>query len=200
MRFSYKCWHFLFHTLYTKLLLAKGFQPENVPLEGGVILAPNHLSNWDPMLVSCFLKREVGYMAKEELFRVPLLGPFLRYYNSFPVRRFGLDRTAIRLAINKLKSGECVGIFPEGHRSPDGNLQKGSPGVALIAAKAQVPIVPIAIINTNNVSAHFPPNIKVLYGKPIPPPPLHMDKNTANLFTQNIMQEIQNLLNELKKY
>lgn len=182
------------------LFSAKAYHVENVPTKGGTIIAANHLSNWDPMLISCFVERPVGYMAKQELFDVPILGKALYALHSFPVRRGIGDRQALRTAVRKLQEGECMGVFPEGHRSKTGKLQKAATGVALIAAKAKVPVIPTAVLNTERIFkwGSFFPAVKVVYGTPIYYKKDKIDKEELQCFTAEIMQQIQNLINSYK--
>jgi len=145
---------------------------ENVPTAGGVILAPNHISYVDPPIVGCYLKRQVHYMAKEELFRSKLLAAWLRAVGTFPVRRGTADRKALKQAIDLLNRGRVVCIFPEGTRSSDGKLQEPELGIGLVALKAQAPIVPVAIIGSDKVlpiSAKrlYRHRVKLVYGKPL---------------------------------
>ncbi len=145
---------------------------ENIPETGGVILAPNHISFVDPPAVGAFIRRQVQYMAKEELFKTPLLGAWMRGVGSFCVRRGTADRKAIRQAIELLDAGRLICIFPEGTRSEDGKLQEPELGIGLIALKSKAPIVPAAIIGSNKVLAphskkiHRHP-ITIIYGKPL---------------------------------
>ena len=85
---------------------------EHLPREGAVILAANHMSNWDPPLVASFLSRPVSYMAKAELFRIPVFGRVITACHSFPVHRGAADRGAIKAAVKVLKEGRCLGLFP----------------------------------------------------------------------------------------
>ncbi len=145
---------------------------ENIPPTGGVILAPNHRSYADPPVVGCGISRKVHYMAKEELFRVPILGRLIRAVGSFPVRRGTADRAALKQAIRMLEEGRVVCIFPEGTRSTDGKLKEPELGIGLIALKSKAPVVPVAIVGTDEVlSPHskIPKRhpIRVIYGKPI---------------------------------
>jgi 1-acyl-sn-glycerol-3-phosphate acyltransferase len=162
---------------------------ENIPETGGVILAPNHISLVDPPAVGCKLKRPVRYMAKEELFKVPILGPWMRAAGTFPVRRGSADRKAIRHAIDLLQSGEVVCIFPEGTRSPDGKLQEPELGIGLIALKSRAPIVPAAVIGSDDVlpahskRLHRHP-ITVVFGKPLTFPDLYEQKESRESMEQ----------------
>ena len=124
---------------------------ENIPTDGPAILAPNHRANIDPPYLSLITSRPITYMAKEELFKVPLFGGFIRRLGAFPVRRGAADRAALRQAIAHLKEGHLVIIFPEGTRSEDGRLKEAEKGFALIARQTDVPIIPIAIDGTEKI-------------------------------------------------
>ena len=146
---------------------------ENIPKTGGVIIAPNHISFADPPIISMVMSRQVFFMAKEELFRIPMLGFLMRKAGSFPVHRGSADRRALKHAIKTLEEGRVMCIFPEGMRSPDGKLQKPELGLGMIALKARATIIPAAIIGTDKVlpihakRLHFHP-MKVIFGKPVP--------------------------------
>ena len=137
---------------------------ENIPAAGGVILAANHISHVDPPVVGIYVSRQVHYMAKEELFRVPMLGAWMRKVGAFPVRRGTADRKALTRAIEMLKEGKLICIFPEGTRSPDGKLHEPELGIGMIALKSRAPVVPAAVVGSNKV---LPPGGKRLYRNPI---------------------------------
>jgi 1-acyl-sn-glycerol-3-phosphate acyltransferase len=144
---------------------------ENVPASGPAILAPNHLSWADIPLLSCPIKRVTHYMAKAELFRIPVLGASFRSLGAFPVRRGESDRDALRVAQRLLGEGKLVVIFPEGHRSEGHALIEAHQGVALIAMRANVPVIPIAISGTERAFHDFnyawrAPRVLVRYGEP----------------------------------
>ncbi|NQS75879.1 MAG: 1-acyl-sn-glycerol-3-phosphate acyltransferase [Peptococcaceae bacterium] len=136
---------------------------ENLPTGGGFILVANHVSYWDPVVVICAFKRKVHYMAKAELFKIPVIGYVLRISGAFPVRRDKSDRRAIRTALRLLKEGEMVGVFPEGTRSHTGNLLRPHLGAAMLAGKANVPMVPVALIGTRGVFGR----VRMVIGTPI---------------------------------
>lgn len=136
---------------------------ENLPASGGVVLAANHASYWDPVVVGCAFNRQVYFMAKSELFKIPLLGSLIRSLGAFPVRRDKSDRNAIRTAIKLLEKGNVVGIFPEGGRSHTGELMKPHLGAAMLAFKAGVPILPVALSGTKGVLG----KVTVLVGRPV---------------------------------
>jgi len=120
---------------------------ENIPAEGGVILCSNHPWTFDMFFIACKVKRLVHYMAKEELFKNPILAYILTKLGAFPVKRGTGDINSIRTALKILKEGKILGILPEGTRTGFNTLRKVKPkaGAALIAVKANVPIVPAAI-------------------------------------------------------
>ncbi len=144
---------------------------ENVPRRGPVILAMNHIHWLDIPVASVRVPRVTHYMAKIELFNIPILGWMLRRGGAFPVRRGEGDREALRTAERLLSQGEAVVIFPEGHRSDLGPLIEAHPGVALIALRGNAPIVPVAISGTRDVFRHkglffWAPRVTVRYGTP----------------------------------
>jgi 1-acyl-sn-glycerol-3-phosphate acyltransferase len=118
---------------------------ENVPRRGGVLVASNHQSYLDPVLVGLGLNRQIHIMAREGLFRVPGFRRLIRSLNAFPVRRGASDREAVRRAVEILSSGRLLVMFPEGTRTRDGRLQKPKRGLNLLARKAGVPVVPALI-------------------------------------------------------
>ncbi len=124
---------------------------ENVPRSGPFIIIANHICWLDPPMLGAMLPRRIRFMAKEELFKKPIVGWVVSHYEAFPVRRGEGDRQALRMALEILKAGGVLGMFPEGHRSKSGELQQGHSGAAVIALKAGVPILPIGITGTQNV-------------------------------------------------
>ncbi len=136
---------------------------ENLPAVGGFLLVANHTSYWDPVVVICAFKEKVHYMAKSELFNIPVIGYVLRISGSFPVRRDKSDREAIRTALRLLAEGRMVGVFPEGTRSHTGDLLRPHLGAAMLAARAKVPMVPIALIGTRGVFGR----VRMVIGAPV---------------------------------
>lgn len=184
---------FFFGLFFRMRILGK----ENVPFSGPVILAANHMSNWDPPILATYLDRPVSYMAKQELFEVPVLGRAIASCHAFPIKRGAADRAAIKMAIKILKLGNCVGVFPEGTRSQDGKLHKPAAGVALIAALSSVPVVPVALIGTNEIFSHHRAfsRVTVVYGKPMFFSGERSDRNALQEFSQKIMDEIDRMIN-----
>jgi 1-acyl-sn-glycerol-3-phosphate acyltransferase len=147
----------------------------NVPREGALVVVANHGSHLDPPLLGHALGRPVAFMAKAELFRVPLLGPIIRACGAYPVARGASDREAIRTATDRLEEGWATGVFIDGTRQRDGRVNHPQPGAALLAARAGVPMLPVAIINSNRALGPggqglrlVPVHIRI--GTPIPPP------------------------------
>ncbi|HEY8486776.1 MAG TPA: lysophospholipid acyltransferase family protein [Limnochordales bacterium] len=146
---------------------------ERLPAQGPVILAINHLSMLDPILIGALVPRVVHFMAKEELFRYPLLAPVLRWVHAFPVRRGQPDREALARALAILRRGEVVGIFPEGTRGVEGRLLPLQAGTAFLALKSGAVVVPVAIVGTHRAmprGAWWPRRVGVLVriGEPLP--------------------------------
>ncbi|HEY8463588.1 MAG TPA: lysophospholipid acyltransferase family protein [Bacillota bacterium] len=148
----YTIFKILFKTFF---LLTSRFEVighANIPVSGPVILAANHVSNWDPLVLGCAVKRRVHFIAKMELFKFPLLGLLLRAWGAFPVRRGHGDREAIVKSLEILKEGKMLGIFIEGGRNKTnpGRIQ-AQPGAAMLATHSGAPVIPVALINTDHL-------------------------------------------------
>jgi 1-acyl-sn-glycerol-3-phosphate acyltransferase len=116
-----------------------------LPRSGGVLVVANHRSDVDPILIQGACRRHVHFMAKSELFDMPSIAWFMRFWGAFPVRRGEPDRASLKLAITLLKDGHVVCIFPEGQLSSTGEMLPILPGVALIARQAEVPLVAVGL-------------------------------------------------------
>lgn len=140
---------------------------ENLPAQGPVILCSNHRSNFDPVLLGTVLQRDLFFMAKASLFRVPLLNVLIRALGAFPVERGAGDFRAVGRAIDIVRSGHVLAMFPEGHRlKSGGEPQRFHSGAALIAARTGAPLVPAAVICRGRV--RFFKRKLVRVGRPIP--------------------------------
>lgn len=153
-------WSFVSPLLHT-YFRGKIYGAEKVPQSGALIAVCNHASDFDPPILSNCLLRPVSYMAKEELFRVPLLKQGIKLYGAYPVKRGTSDRIAIKAAMKALENGWVVGIFLDGTRSCDGKINNPKLGAALIAAKTQVPLIPVSLWGTEKIFRK---------GSPIPKP------------------------------
>jgi 1-acyl-sn-glycerol-3-phosphate acyltransferase len=160
---------------------------EDIPKTGGAIIAPNHTSFFDPPLAGAAMKRPLYFMAKKELFDVPIFGWTIRQTNAFPVKRGVQDMPAMRHAFSLLEEGHLLLMFPEGTRSKDGNLGKARAGAGMVACNAQVPLIPVKIKNTNIMSKFK--QIRIKYGKPIYPPK-DFSKNDYVGLSQKALDEI----------
>lgn len=186
------------------LFRARIIGAERIPA-GGALLAGNHVSYLDPVLLWCLSPRPVHFMAKSELFRSGFVAWLLPRLWSFPVNRGEPDRTAIVTATELLKSGELVGVFPEGsRREADAGESMGEAhgGAAFIALRAGVPIVPVAIVGTERAmprGARVPrlAKVTIIVGDPIDPAQVAPDagrKERVSLVTARMMEEIATLL------
>lgn len=144
---------------------------ERIPGNGPAVLASNHVSNWDPILVGLGCRREVHFWAKEELFRNPLLGRLIRAYNAIPVRRGAADRKALRDAADVLARGGVLLMFPGGTRDESGEVRNPRPGVGFLACANGVPVVPAYITGSNRLmqALRRTTRLEVAFGEPIPP-------------------------------
>ena len=166
---------------------------ENVPRTGPLIVVGNHLHNADPFLISVAIPRPVHYMAKKELFAVPILRRIIRLGGAFPVDRGTADRNAIRIADLTLKQGIAVGMFPEGTRSKSRALKTALPGAAAIAQLTAAPILPVAVTGSERL---FFKGVKVVVGTPFTIPSRTPDgqKIGRDEATNRLMAEIVRLL------
>ena len=145
---------------FTKAILAVGLfllgpvkirGKQNVPRRGALLVIANHLSDCDPAVLGHALPRPAHYMAKSELFEIPVLSPIIRVLQAFPVNRGSPDRAAIRRTVELLDKGEAVVVFPEGQLSETGELQELMPGVAMIASRSEAVILPVWIRGTTRI-------------------------------------------------
>lgn len=143
----YNCIRYSLRPVTNLLFAAHNSGAENVPAEGPLVVACNHVSYLDPPLLGTWFPRVIHFMAKRELFEVPVFGTLIRAVHAFPVNREGGDVSAVRRALHVLKAGGCVGIFPEGRRNIDGEAQARN-GAVLLATMAHCPVIPAALIGT----------------------------------------------------
>lgn len=140
---------------------------EHVPEDGGLVVAANHRSYLDPPLLGAWFPRTVHFMAKQELFKIAILGPLIRAVHAFPVDRERADVGAIRQALRILRGGGVVGIFPEGTRNLGGEAEARG-GAVLLAATAHCPLVPVALVNTRYAIRRLRASkVEVRIGEPI---------------------------------
>jgi 1-acyl-sn-glycerol-3-phosphate acyltransferase len=146
---------------------------ENVPAEGGALLVANHQSFLDPLIVGVALRRPVSYVARDSLFRIPLVGWVVRNTYVIPINREAASADSIREAVRRMHQGFLLGVFPEGTRSRDGRIGEIKPGFIALARRGKLPIVPIGISGAyramprGNTRLYFR-NVRIVYGTPIP--------------------------------
>ena len=169
---------------------------ENIPADSKpVIFCPNHISATDPIVVAMGTEKRVHFMAKEELFKNPVVKWLLKHNNSYPVSRGKMDVKAVRYSYELIENGRNVGIFPEGTRSKEGRPKKGKNGSAYVAKKTGADIIPVAICKDEEKN-----KITVVYGKPIKNSEFSFtdkkSKDELNKATERIMEEITKLWEE----
>jgi 1-acyl-sn-glycerol-3-phosphate acyltransferase len=174
MRFGYRICRFLSQILFIAFCRGRVFGLENVPLNGGVLLACNHQSFFDPVLATLAIPRDCHYFARDSLFHNRILAPVMAYFNTIPVKRGEADMRAIKEVLRRLKAGNLVLAFPEATRTHDGSIGEMRAGMVLIARKTRVPIVPTLVLGAFEAWPRHrkwpaPHQVIVAYDKPIDP-------------------------------
>lgn len=198
-------YHFMLWS-YAQFFKFNGWQlhgRENVPKSGAVIIAPNHVSMFDPPLVGCATPRLVTTMGKAELFDkktfgLKILGFIIQHMGTFPVKRGRSDRRAMRRAMQVLKDGGALVIFPEGTRTKTGELGPPELGMALLAHSTKTPIVPAFIAGTEGGLSNLQPKLRrvkvqIWYGEPLSFDAEYArkgDRATLQAIADRVMQEI----------
>ena len=178
--------------LFTAIWGMKVTGLDNVPLQGPLIIAVNHVSLIDPPLMSVALapRRRPFAVGKKELFEKPILGWWLRNTGNFPLDRQGDATSALRSALEVLEKGGCLAIYPEGTRVKPGEKRTPKAGVAFLAARSKAPVVPVRVLGTAEFPRRFPLEARI--GKPIAPPASE-DRETGLAFAKMVMESIYSL-------
>lgn len=167
------------------------FGANNVPPAGPVIVACNHVSYFDPPLLGTACPRRIRYMAKAELFNMPVLGPAITAFGAYPVDRHGTPMAAVRRSVEVLRRGEVIGIFPEGTRNLDGTV-RAREGVALLASLGKSPVVPAAVAGTGEAGRFR--RFEVFFGPPLTlPEGRKATREELANFTEQVMRAIREL-------
>ncbi len=171
---------------------------ENIPQTGSFIMVSNHGSLLDPPLLGHALGRNISFMAKAELFKIPLLGFIIKSCGAYPVKRGIADKNTIKTACEKLSNANCIGIFIDGTRQKNGRVNKPKQGAALLAFKNQKLLLPVAIVNSHRLIRFrlfipFFTKIVIKVGKPVQPPK-SSSKEDLNLLTNQLKDNINNLI------
>jgi 1-acyl-sn-glycerol-3-phosphate acyltransferase len=172
---------------------------ENIPRHGGVLIVSNHQSYLDPVVLGAFLDRPLNFVGKSELFSHPLGAWFIRNLNALPLRLDRVDVGAIKETIHRLQQGQMLNLYPEGARSPDGQVHSFKKGAALIIRRAKVPVIPAVIVGGYEAwSMHrsiwqtWP--IRVKFG-----PPMNLDHmESHDLITAAIEAEVRRIFDEMR--
>jgi 1-acyl-sn-glycerol-3-phosphate acyltransferase len=163
----------------------KVYHPERVPVVGPVILASNHQSFADPPLIAAGLPRTTKFLARETLFKVPALGSVIRFMGAYPIDRDGGGASGLRTVLSLLDSGAAVLLFPEGTRSPNGEVQAARSGIGLVVIRSTAPVVPVRLFGLNHAWGRHhrfprPHPIVIKYGQPLDFEDLRREAATAS--------------------
>jgi len=170
---------------------------ENIPQKNSFIMVSNHGSLLDPPLLGHALGRNISFMAKAELFKIPLLGFIIKACGAYPVKRGIADKNTIKTACKKLSHDNCIGIFIDGTRQKNGRVNKPKQGAALLAFKNQKLLLPVAIVNSDRLIRfrYFIPlfsKIVIKVGKPVQPPQSSSrdDLNSVTIYLQDKIKKL----------
>jgi len=171
---------------------------ENIPQKDSFIMVANHGSLLDPPLLGHAIGRNISFMAKAELFKIPLLGFLIKSCGAYPVKRGIADKNTIQTACKKLSENNCIGIFIDGTRQKNGRVNKPKQGAALLAFKNQKLLLPVAIVNSHRLvklrfCIPFFSKIVIKVGKPVQPPQ-NSSRNDLHSVTMLLQDNINNLI------
>jgi len=171
---------------------------ENIPTKESFIMVSNHGSLLDPPLLGHAIGRNISFMAKEELFKIPFLSFVIKACGAYPVKRGIVDKNTIKTACEKLQSNNSIGIFIDGKRQKNGRVNNPKHGAALLAFKNQKILLPVAIVNSHRLIKFrfflpFFTKILIKVGKPVQPPK-SSSKDDLNFVTNYLKDNINNLI------
>jgi 1-acyl-sn-glycerol-3-phosphate acyltransferase len=194
---AYRILKLFLYTFFRVFYGLEVFGLENIPKEGGFIMAANHASYLDPPVIGGVSTRRVRFMAREGLFKIPLFRSFIKIF-SFPIKRGRPHPSAIKESVQRLRQGEMIVMFPEGGRSVDGSLLEAKRGLSVISAISRTPVVPTFIKGTEKalpVGAKLPrpSKITVTFGPPLQMQNEETEKQYQERLTRDIIKEIENL-------
>jgi 1-acyl-sn-glycerol-3-phosphate acyltransferase len=172
MTFAYWCGWRTFRAVFTCYFRWHVYNAERVPLTGPVILAPNHASYFDPPLVGSGVRRQISFLARDSVFRVPVLAAILRSWKVVPVDRDGGTGRGLKQIMQRLDQGGAIILFPEGTRSRNGELNPARSGIGLTVIKSSAPVVPVRVFGTHDAYGPHrlvprPRPVAVKYGQPL---------------------------------
>jgi len=171
---------------------------ENIPQKNSFIMVSNHGSLLDPPLLGHALGRNISFMAKAELFKIPLLGFIIKACGAYPVKRGIVDKNTIKTACKKLSNDNSIGIFIDGTRQKNGRVNKPKQGAALLAFKNQKLLLPVAIVNSHRLIRFrgfipFFSKVVIKVGEPVQPPQ-SSSRHDLNSVTMHLQDKINNLI------
>lgn len=166
---------------------------EHWPVDGGALVCANHQSHFDPPLVGLTCRRRMNYLARDTLFRLPVLGQLIGFFDAIPIDREGIGLGGLKETLRRLKAGELVLIFPEGTRTSDGEIAPLKPGFISVARRSRVPLIPIAMDGAYQSwprSAPLPGlgRVAIVIGPPIMPDDL------TNFTDEDLLAELEQRL------
>lgn len=188
---TYKFFYWLLAGICRKLYRVEVINPHNEPMDQHFIVACNHTGAADGVIICASMKNQIRFMGKKELFKVPVVGLFLKAIGCYPVDRKSSDITALRNTINLLKDEDCVGIFPQGTRQPgvDPSTTEVKNGVGLIAARSGADVLPVCIKTKGGKTKMFRKNYLVL-GKLIKNEEFDFENNKGSEGHQRVAERI----------
>ncbi|MGV3488067.1 MAG: lysophospholipid acyltransferase family protein [Tuberibacillus sp.] len=164
----------------------------DIPDDQGILLCANHVSLLDPPAVGCVSPRELSFMAKSELFKIPLFNRLITTLNAFPIKRGHSDRASLKTAVHILTQGKTLIMFPEGTRSKEGTIGEGKPGAGFLALRTNAVIIPVAIIGRYKLFR----KTKIAFGAPIDLTEMRENRSKAGDVSKLIMDHIKGLYNK----
>lgn len=172
MNLTYRISWLLSRLLHYTYFHGRHYHADRVPRTGPVILAANHASVLDPPVIGGGFNRVVNYLARRTLLDIPVFGAILRQLSVVPVDRDGSGGAGLKAILNRLIEGGIILLFPEGTRTPDGNLQPARSGIGLTVIKSAAPVVPVRVNGTFAALSRFmkfpmPRRVTVIYGEPM---------------------------------
>jgi len=184
--------------IYKFLFKGQFMGRDNIPKKDSFIMVSNHGSLLDPPFLGHALGRNISFMAKAELFKIPFLGFIIRAWGAYPVKRGIADKNTIKTACKKLSNDNSIGIFIDGTRQKNGRVNKPKQGAALLAYKNQKLLLPVAIVNSHRLIKFkfcipFFSKIVIKVGKPVQPPQ-SSSRNDLNSVTMHLQDKINNLI------
>lgn len=208
MDMSYAVSRHLVRLIFSTYFRGEVYNAHNVPERGPLIIASNHVGYIDPFCVGAAVNRRICYLCRESAFKWPIIGYLLKKWNAVPVDRDGKNPRGLKAVLDRLKDGEAVMLFPEGTRTYDGNLQRAKPGIGLLVAQSQAPVLPVRIFGmweafNRHMKFPRPKKVKVVFGELISfdekiEKLKNSDRESAKLLYQEIADGIMMAIENIK--